>query len=185
MVLDGREPLGMSPAQRITRPSVKSMVARSPARVTTAISGRSSSTSKEDLPPFISPGGGACHFPTPGAHPRATRAGCRRPNRTLSKVNVDGQSRFTALAFVLCLFYHPAMTDPTERLTPADPHHFLACLAQALTSDGRLAKQQSAELLATIVAERIAARLEKDGFVIMRRPPSVGGAALGRGFEGK
>ncbi len=74
------------------------------------------------------------------------------------------------------------MTD-ADNLIPADPAHFLATLAFALTSDGRLAKAQSAELLAKIVAERIVARLERDGFVIMQRPPSVGGAALGRGFE--
>jgi hypothetical protein len=43
---------------------------------------------------------------------------------------------------------------------------------------------QSAELMASIVAERLIARLERDGFVVMRCPPAPGGAALGRGFEG-
>jgi len=56
-------------------------------------------------------------------------------------------------------------------------------LLHALTSDSRLAKAQSAELMASIVAERLIARLEHDGFVIMRRPPAPGGAALGRGFQ--
>jgi hypothetical protein len=41
-----------------------------------------------------------------------------------------------------------------------------------------------AELMASIVAERLIARLERDGFVVMRRPPAPGAAALGRGFEG-
>ena len=38
--------------------------------------------------------------------------------------------------------------------------------------------------MASIVVERLIARLEPDGFVIMRRPPAPGAAALGRGFEG-
>jgi hypothetical protein len=38
--------------------------------------------------------------------------------------------------------------------------------------------------MASIVAERLIARLERDGFVVMRCPPAPGGAALGRGFEG-
>jgi hypothetical protein len=46
-----------------------------------------------------------------------------------------------------------------------------ACIAYVLTSDNRLAKAQSAELMASIVAERLIARLERDGFVVMRRPP--------------
>ena len=70
--------------------------------------------------------------------------------------------------------YRPRISDASEKLTPADPHHFQAWLAHALTSDGRLARMQSAELLATIVAERIATRLEKDGFVIMQKPPAPG-----------
>jgi hypothetical protein len=54
-----------------------------------------------------------------------------------------------------------------------------------LRADGRcrLAKAQSAEVMASIVAERLIARLERDGFVVMRRPGLGGHAALGRGFE--
>ena len=70
-----------------------------------------------------------------------------------------------------------------DDLTPARPEDLRACIAIALTSDGRLAKAQSAELMASIVAERLIARLERDGFVVMRRPPALGAAALGRGFE--
>ncbi len=71
-----------------------------------------------------------------------------------------------------------------DKLIPADPAHFLASLAFALTSDGRLAKAQSAEPMAKIVAERIVARLERDGYVIMQRPPAPGASTLARGFEG-
>jgi hypothetical protein len=38
--------------------------------------------------------------------------------------------------------------------------------------------------MASIVAERLIARLGRNGFVIMRRAPAPGAAALGRGFEG-
>jgi hypothetical protein len=76
------------------------------------------------------------------------------------------------------------MPDDTE-LTPAPPEDLRACIAYALTSDCRLAKTQSAELMASIVAERLIARLERDGFVIMRRPGLGGHSALGRGFENR
>ena len=76
------------------------------------------------------------------------------------------------------------MPEPDDDLTPARPEDLRACIALALTHDGRLAKAQSAELMASIVAERLIARLERDGFVIMRRPPAPGAAALGRGFGG-
>jgi hypothetical protein len=39
-------------------------------------------------------------------------------------------------------------------------------------------------LIASIVAERLIARLERDGFVVMRRPPAPGAAAMGPEFEG-
>jgi hypothetical protein len=35
--------------------------------------------------------------------------------------------------------------------------------------------------MASVVAERLIGRLERDGFVIMRRPPAPGAGALGRG----
>jgi hypothetical protein len=77
------------------------------------------------------------------------------------------------------------MPEPADDLTPARAEDLRACIAYALTSDGRLAKAQSAELMAAIVAERLIARLERDGFVIMRRPRAPGAGALGRGFEVK
>ncbi|MGA8445330.1 MAG: hypothetical protein WB766_09080 [Roseiarcus sp.] len=76
------------------------------------------------------------------------------------------------------------MPEPDDDLTPARPEDLRTCIAFALTIDGRLAKAQSAELMASIVAERLVARLERDGFVVMRRPPAPGAAVLERGFEG-
>ncbi len=75
------------------------------------------------------------------------------------------------------------MPGPNDDLMPARAEDLRACIAYALTSDGRLAKAQSAELMASIVAERLVARLERDGFVVMRRPGLGGHSALGRGFE--
>jgi hypothetical protein len=39
------------------------------------------------------------------------------------------------------------------------------------------------EIMAEIVAKRLVEHLERAGFVVMNRP-AIGGAALGRGFEG-
>jgi hypothetical protein len=62
------------------------------------------------------------------------------------------------------------LPEPDDDLTPARAEDLRACIGLALTSDGRLAKTQSAELMASIVAERLVARLERDGFVIMQGP---------------
>jgi hypothetical protein len=37
--------------------------------------------------------------------------------------------------------------------------------------------------MARIVAERPVEHLERSGFVIMKKPPSAGGATIGRGFD--
>ena len=39
------------------------------------------------------------------------------------------------------------------------------------------------EIMAAIAAERVVRHLERAGFVVMKRPPEIGAAALGRGFE--
>jgi hypothetical protein len=38
--------------------------------------------------------------------------------------------------------------------------------------------------MADIVAKRLVEHLERSGFVVMKKPPIGGAAALGRGFEG-
>ena len=77
--------------------------------------------------------------------------------------------------------YRPPMPERKDDLTPARAEDLRASIAFALTRDGRLAKAQSAELMASIVAERLIARLERDGFVIMQRTPAAGAGALARG----
>jgi hypothetical protein len=56
-----------------------------------------------------------------------------------------------------------------------------AMLGRASYSDVilRLARVQSAEVLATVVAERIVEELGRAGFVVMKRPPEIGGGRWG------
>jgi hypothetical protein len=66
------------------------------------------------------------------------------------------------------------VSEPPEKLIPARRDDLIATLAFAVTRDSRLARMQSAELLASIVAERIVDRLEASGYVVMRGPPAPG-----------
>jgi len=76
------------------------------------------------------------------------------------------------------------MTDALERLTPAASDDIADALAFALRFDGRKRKHDAAEMMARIVAKRLVEHLERSGFVVMKKPPTVGAAALGRGYEG-
>jgi hypothetical protein len=58
-------------------------------------------------------------------------------------------------------------------------------LAFALRYSGRTRVRDSGEIMARIVAGRLVEHLERSGFVIMKRPPTMGGAALGRGHRGE
>ena len=74
---------------------------------------------------------------------------------------------------VLALFsksgYRPPMPDD-DKLTPADPRDVEIALSLALTSGRSLERAQAAEVTAKVVAERLVAKLEQSGFVIMRKP---------------
>jgi hypothetical protein len=61
-----------------------------------------------------------------------------------------------------------------DKLTPASRQDVEICISMALTSDRSLAREQAAETMAKIVAERLVAQLERSGFVIMRKPIPVG-----------
>jgi hypothetical protein len=76
------------------------------------------------------------------------------------------------------------MTDSPERLTPADPEDLASALAFALRFSGRRRVHNADEFMADIVARRLVDYLERAVFVVMKKPPIGGGAALGRGFEG-
>jgi hypothetical protein len=72
--------------------------------------------------------------------------------------------------------------NPTERLTPPDPIDLASALAFALRFHGRKLVHSADEIMAEIVAKRLVEHLERAGFVVMKRPPIGGGAALGRGL---
>jgi hypothetical protein len=71
-----------------------------------------------------------------------------------------------------------------DKLMAADPADLAAALAYALRYQGRKRVHNADEIMADIVAKRLVEHLERAGFVVTKRPAGVGGAALGRGFEG-
>ena len=72
----------------------------------------------------------------------------------------------------------------SDKLAPADPQDLTSTLAFALRYQGRKRVHNADEIMAEIVAKRLVEHLERAGFVVMKRAPIGGGAALGRGFEG-
>ena len=76
------------------------------------------------------------------------------------------------------------MTDPPDRLMPADPRDLAQALAFALRYQGRKRVHNADEIMSEIVAKRLVEHLERAGFVVMKRPAEIGAAMLGRGYEG-
>jgi hypothetical protein len=68
--------------------------------------------------------------------------------------------------------------------TPATAEDVADVLAFALRFQGCKRVHNADEIMAQIAAERIVEHLERVGFVVMKRAPIGGGAALGRGFDG-
>jgi len=77
------------------------------------------------------------------------------------------------------------MSDDPGALSPATFEDVADALAFALRFQGRKRVHSADELMSAIVAKRLVEHLERSGFVVMKRPPIGGGAALGRGFEGR
>jgi hypothetical protein len=71
-----------------------------------------------------------------------------------------------------------------DKLTPADPRDLADAIAFSLRFEGRKRVHNADEYMAAISAERVVRYLERAGFVVMKRPPDIGGAALGRGSKG-
>ena len=72
-----------------------------------------------------------------------------------------------------------------DRLTPASSDDLADALAFALRYSGRKRTHDAGEMMAAIVAKRLMEHLERSGFVVMKKPPIVGGAAIGRGHDGR
>ena len=72
---------------------------------------------------------------------------------------------------------------PDDKLAPADPDDLAAALAFALRFAGRKRVHNADEIMAEIVAKRLVEHLGRAGFVVMKRPPIGGGAALGARFR--
>jgi hypothetical protein len=79
----------------------------------------------------------------------------------------------------------PSSLPDADKLTPADPSDVADALAYALRFQGRKRVHNADEIMAEIVAKRLVTQLERAGFVFMKRPPEIGGAALGFGFAGQ
>jgi hypothetical protein len=62
-----------------------------------------------------------------------------------------------------------------EKLRPADPSDIAGSIAFALLFSGRKRVHDSDTYMAAIVADRIVRHLERAGFVVMKRPPALGG----------
>jgi hypothetical protein len=75
--------------------------------------------------------------------------------------------------------------DAFDRLTPANTQDLADGLAFALRFDGRKRKSDATEMMASIVAKRLVRHLDQSGFVVMKKPPTVGAAALISGPQGK
>jgi hypothetical protein len=76
------------------------------------------------------------------------------------------------------------MPDAPDCLMPASADDLADALAFALRFEGRKRRHDAGEMMARIVAKRLIDHLERSGFVVMKRPPIEGGAALGQGFKG-
>ena len=91
-----------------------------------------------------------------------------------------GSGEDVASGLVVCSFggYRERMTDPLDKLTPADPGDLASALAFALRFQGRKRVRDADELISAIVAKRLVEHLERAGFVVMKRPPIGGTAAI-------
>src|SRR5260370_34452855 len=68
---------------------------------------------------------------------------------------------------------------------PSDNGRLADALGFALRLRGRKRVHNADEIMSEIVAKRLVEYLERAGFVVMKRAPTVGGAALAPGFEGR
>jgi hypothetical protein len=80
-----------------------------------------------------------------------------------------------SISFVKC---SPALVPSDsmdDKLTPADPRDTADSVAFALLFSGKKRVHDSDRFMASIVAQRIVAHLERCGYVILKKPP-IGGS---------
>jgi hypothetical protein len=77
------------------------------------------------------------------------------------------------------------MSDDPSALSLAKFEDLADALAFTLRFQGRKRVHNADELMSAIVAKRLVEHLERSGFVVMKRPPIGGAAALGRGHGGR
>ena len=77
------------------------------------------------------------------------------------------------------------MSDDPSALSLAKFEDLADALAFTLRFQGRKRVHNADELMSPIVAKRLVEHLERSGFVVMKRPPIRGAAALGRGHGGR
>jgi hypothetical protein len=74
------------------------------------------------------------------------------------------------------------MTEPEQKLTPAQPDDLADTLSFALRHEGRKSQHDSDKLNADIVAQRLVRYVDKAGYVVMKKPPLGGHSQIARGF---
>jgi hypothetical protein len=74
------------------------------------------------------------------------------------------------------------MTDPEQKLSPAEPDDLADTLSFALRHEGRKSQHDSDKLNADIVAKRLVRHLDRAGYVVMKKPP-LGGHDLDLRWE--
>jgi hypothetical protein len=70
-----------------------------------------------------------------------------------------------------------------EDLKSASFDDVAEALAFTLRYSRRKRVHDSAEIMAAIVAKRLVEQLDRCGFVLMKKPPELGGAQIGRGHD--
>jgi hypothetical protein len=113
---------------------------------------------------------------------RIAAAGGRRSRP--SAASVEHRSRRSC--YVLPVDYRPPMTDPPDKLTPADPRDLADAIAFALRYSGGKRVRDADEVVAAIAARRIVEYLrgalsrDETAFGRARRPARTRGAPIAR-----
>jgi hypothetical protein len=71
------------------------------------------------------------------------------------------------------------MNAHLDALSPAAPQEIVETIAFALRYSGRKRVHDASEMMAAIVAKRLVEHLARSGFVVMKRSPAPGAAAIG------